>query len=664
MVRAALYARVSTELQEKEQTIQSQLAVIARYADEQGFHTTPALTYTDEGYSGSHLERPALDELRDHAREGRFDVAVVLCPDRLARKYAYQILLIEELERVGVEIHFCERPITDSPDDQLLLQIQGAIAEYERAKILERSRRGRLHRARMGEIGPSKPPYGYQRTPKRYGGDGQIHIHEEEAAMVRQIFQWYAEEGMTLYRLLQRLNASPWKTRPGRKEWAATTVLRMLRCEWYVGTAYYNRTRSTRNRRSHADLPSKKTPKYTVAERPRNEWIEVPVPPLIDEALFRRVQQRLQENRRFSKRRLKQEGVFLLKGLMKCGLCGYAYIGETRIDRRRDGQEYAYHYYLCSMRMAPLPGAVRTRCSNQRLRVAGVNDAVWTAVRDLLLDSDTLARELAAWVELTATAPPEADDRIRKAEARIQELARQADRLTEAFQIGALPLETFRTRIETIKEKRLATELDLAQFNAEHMQAEVARGRALGAQEFIETLKPKLLDADFDTQQTILRLLVERVVVNGRHLDIHLALPVSGNFGLTSGDRRLGQPEGCHLQGGSLRPRCPANLRGIRPLPVLCPGPHALQGSHRKASCGEKHSLHPGKLLPGRDLAQSGTRAAGGPSLVLGGGRHPHPWHHSAAAPGRLRERGTQLSHPPPGRALRPASLGRAYCPP
>src|SRR4030043_100172 len=116
MRRAALYARVSTEMQEKEETIQSQLATISRYAESHGFFTNSALTYTDEGFSGSHLERPALDELRDHAREGRFEAVIVLCPDRLARKYAYQVLLLEEFKRVGVEVHFCERPISDSPD--------------------------------------------------------------------------------------------------------------------------------------------------------------------------------------------------------------------------------------------------------------------------------------------------------------------------------------------------------------------------------------------------------------------------------------------------------------------------------------------------------------------------------------------------------------------
>src|SRR3989454_6841568 len=125
MRRAALYVRVSTDLQEREQTIQSQLAAVTRHAEQHGLQHLPALTYTDDGYSGTWLDRPALDELRDHAREGRFDVVVVLSPDRLARRYAYQVLLLEELKRAGIEILLCERPINDSPDDQLLLQIQG-----------------------------------------------------------------------------------------------------------------------------------------------------------------------------------------------------------------------------------------------------------------------------------------------------------------------------------------------------------------------------------------------------------------------------------------------------------------------------------------------------------------------------------------------------------
>jgi len=548
MQRAAIYARVSSERQEQEQTIQSQLASLRRYADEQGFYTNSALTYSDDGFSGTHLDRPALDELRDHAREGRFDVVVVLCPDRLARKYAYQVVLLEEFQRARVEVHFCERPISDSPDDQLLLQIQGAIAEYERVKILERSRRGRLHRARMGELGPSRPPYGYRYAARRHGGDGQIRIHEEEAAMVRQIFAWYAEEGATLYSTLQKLNRSPWKPRAGGKLWSGATVLRMLHCEWYIGTAYYNRTKNRRNDQSVSNYPARKPPRRIVTLRPKDEWIAVSVPALIDDTQFARVQERIQENRRFAKRRQKREGVFLLKGLLKCGRCGHAYIGETHVETRSNCTEYQYQYYLCGLRMAPLPHAVGTRCQNKRLRAAGVDEIVWTTVRDLLLDSDALAKELAAWVDRATTQSQQPDGRISQTEMRLKELTRQRDRLTDAYQFGTLDLEAFHERINAIEKHRLEAQHTLAHIRAEQSEVETVKNHAAGVKSMVDQLKPSLLNANFETKQTILRLLIERVIVNNQQLEIHLALPVSGNFGLTSNDVNNGHA--CRLLRG------------------------------------------------------------------------------------------------------------------
>jgi site-specific DNA recombinase len=565
MTTAALYARVSTEVQEQEHTIQSQLAAIRHYAQDHAFHTTAALTYTDEGFSGSHLDRPALDELRDHAREGRFHALVVLCPDRLARKYAYQVLLIEELARAGVTVHFCERPITDSPDDQLLLQIQGAIAEYERTKILERSRRGRLYRARLGELGHSHPPYGYRYAPKRYGGDGRMRIHEEEAAMVRQVFAWYAEDGMTLYKLLQRLNVSPWRPRCGKPTWTGTTVLRMLRCEWYIGKAYYNRTRSRRNDRSEGDVPGKSMAKTTLVPRPPAEWIAVAVPPIIDDTLFARVQPRLQENRRFARRRLKHEGVFLLKGLLKCGFCGHAYIGETRREprRRRDGSEYLYHYYTCCARLTTIHNGVRHRCKNWRLHAAGVNEAVWSTLRDLLLNSEELHQQLTAWMERTATMRPEQDPQFRHAEQRVQDLCRQRDRLTDAYQLGALPLAVFRTRTDALEESLRSAELALAELHTARLEAEVTRTRVDDAAALVEQLRPHLLEADFETQQTILRLLVERVIVTEQRLEIQLAIPVSGNFRLTFKGGGPRQSQGSRQDGLLVRTGAQSDLCGV-----------------------------------------------------------------------------------------------------
>jgi site-specific DNA recombinase len=533
MRRAALYARVSTDRQEKEQTIESQLAAITRYADEQGFRHTAALTYKDDGYSGSWLDRPGLDELRDHAREGRFDVVVVLCPDRLARRYAYQVLLLEELKRTGIEVHFCERPIGDTPDDQLLMQIQGAIAEYERAKLLERCRRGRLHRARQGELAPPSTPYGYTYSARKYGGDGQIRVNEEEAAMVRQVFAWYAEEGVSLLGLVQKLNASPWRTRRGKKRWHSTTLRAMLRCEWYVGRAYYNRVKSRARERTREEIAGGEPRRVVRRERPRSEWITVPVPRIVDDALFERVQQRIQENRHFAERRLKRKRTYLLRGLLKCGLCGYAYLGMTQPTRSPDRP--GFRYYRCSTRFeaeAVLHG-VAERCTNQILRGDGVDEVVWTTVRDLLLHSDVLAAHLQDWLEQT-TSDTACDERLRLAASRLTELKRQRERLIDAYQTGALELDDFRARKTGIEERIDAVGHEQAELSSQATRRELAIRLAAGAERFVEQLRDQLEDPSFEVKRAILRLVIEKVVVTGHRLEIHLALPVSGNYDLTS----------------------------------------------------------------------------------------------------------------------------------
>lgn len=536
MRRAALYARVSTDRQEKEQTIESQLAAITQYADEQGFRYTPALTYKDDGYSGSWLDRPGLDELRDHAREGRFDVVVVLCPDRLARRYAYQVLLLEELKRAGIEIHFCERPIRDTPDDQLLMQIQGAIAEYERAKLLERCRRGRLHRARQGELAPPHTPYGYTYAARKYGGDGRIRIDEEEAAMVRQAFAWYAEEGTSLLSLVKKLNASPWRTRRGKQEWNSSTVRAILECEWYIGRAYYNRIKNRVRERTREEIAQGAPRKIVKTERPRSEWITVPVPRIIDDALFARVQQRIQENRHFAERRLKRKRTYLLRGLLKCGMCGYAYLGMTQPTRSpaRPG----LRYYRCSARYEAerVLNGLTERCNNQILRGDGVDEVVWSTVRDLLLKSDVLAGHLRKWLERT-TSDTACDERLQLATSRLTELRRQRERLIDAYQTGALELDDFRARKTGIEERIDAVGHEQAELSSQATRRELAIRQAAGAERFVEQLRDQLKDPSFEVKRAILRLMIEKVIVTGQRLEIHLALPVSGNYDLTSSRR-------------------------------------------------------------------------------------------------------------------------------
>jgi site-specific DNA recombinase len=240
-MRAAIYARVSTDRQNRDQTIDSQLDALRRWASDHGHDLRTEYVFTDEGYSGARLDRPALDRLRDAVREGAVEVVGVYSPDRLARKYAYQVLLLEEFQRAGCPVCFVHRPITDDPHDQLLLQIQGAVAEYERAVLKERFRRGKLQKARAGQWVTSAAPYGYRYVPKRDGVPGHVVIDPAEDEVVHLLYGWLIDERLTVRQMLKRLAAGPWRPRCGKRCWSSTVVHRILSDPTYTGTAYANR---------------------------------------------------------------------------------------------------------------------------------------------------------------------------------------------------------------------------------------------------------------------------------------------------------------------------------------------------------------------------------------------------------------------------------------
>jgi site-specific DNA recombinase len=197
---AAFYARVSSEQQSTAHTILSQVAALRQRMAEDGAVLLPEREFIDEGYSGATLLRPALERLRDLIATGVLDRVYVHSPDRLARKYAYQVLLIDEWLRAGVEVIFLNRALSQSPEDDLLLQVQGMVAEYERAKILERSRRGKRHAAQTGSLSVlSGAPYGYRYVSvAEGGGQARYELRPEQARVVQQIFSWIGRERASL----------------------------------------------------------------------------------------------------------------------------------------------------------------------------------------------------------------------------------------------------------------------------------------------------------------------------------------------------------------------------------------------------------------------------------------------------------------------------------
>ena len=314
-MRAALYARVSSERQEKEHTIGSQVEALRAYAATHGMNIVEE--FTDEGYSGARLDRPALDRMRDLAERRGFEVLLTYCTDRLARKFVLQALILDELERFGVKTIFLEGGAADDPLSKLMHQITGAVAEFERAKITERYRRGKLYRARCGEIVSPDVPFGYVKIPRRDGVPAHAEIQEAEAVVVQRIFDQYVNEGLTVRQIAKCLTVTHVPTPRNSGQWSWSAVDRILHEEAYIGTYYYNRKHCVPIDGAYG----KKRQRFKCTVRPKEEWIPISVPPMVDLATFHAAVGRARENEAFSPRNL-QEGGYLLRKLVRCGRCG------------------------------------------------------------------------------------------------------------------------------------------------------------------------------------------------------------------------------------------------------------------------------------------------------------------------------------------------------
>ncbi|MHB1006506.1 MAG: recombinase family protein [Chloroflexota bacterium] len=343
-MRTAIYCRVSSDRQEHEQTIQSQLETLRAYARAKSYDV--AIEYLDDGHSGSILERPGLDRLRDAAHSGHFDLVLAHAPDRLSRKAIHLGLLMEEMERSGVKVEFLNHPVDDSPEGKMLLGMQGLFAEYERAKIAERARRGRLHWAKQGAMMGGGVPYGYRRVrgDGKYGHRSSLEVDEDQAGVVREAFRLLVEEKLSCRAIAKRLTAAGIRSQSGNSHWCQSSVGRLLRQEAYKGTSYYHRTEvietpaAGRGRDGYGKAKRERI-------RPLEEWIAIPVPAIVDEDTWEAAQRQLEQNAQFASRHNTRHQ-YLLKGLVRCPICGGAYSGAVvngkRVYRccRRDPVDY------------------------------------------------------------------------------------------------------------------------------------------------------------------------------------------------------------------------------------------------------------------------------------------------------------------------------------
>src|ERR671939_864028 len=384
MPTIAAYARVSTQRQAQANTTEQQLERLRTYAEAQGWTVPPDGIFRDDGYSGATLRRPGVDLLRDAAASARLDRILITAPDRLARNYVHQVLLVEELERHGAEVVLLDRPMSRDPHDQLLLQIRGAVAEYERTLITERMRRGRLRKLRAGTLLPwTRPPYGYRLDPDRPRDPAGVRLDEAEAAVVRDLFAWYADGDATIIGLIQRLQQLGIASPKGHRTWNSSVLRRVLTNPAYVGQVFANRVRTVPSRTRRSALEPVGRAEWTYRHTDPAEWIAVArVPAIVDQAQFDRVQERLAYNRRMASRNNRVHQ-YLLRGLVSWGHCRGACSG------RHLGA--GYDYDLCRTKTLMRALVSGERCQSRYIPARQLEDLVWRDLCEILRHPEMIA---------------------------------------------------------------------------------------------------------------------------------------------------------------------------------------------------------------------------------------------------------------------------------
>jgi site-specific DNA recombinase len=520
---AAIYARVSSARQAKDETIGSQLAALREHAATSRLDVPEDWVFADEGHSGATLVRPGLEALRDLAAQGCLDVVLVYSPDRLARKFAYQALLIEELARCGTRVEFVKGPRGDSAEDQLLVQFQGMFAEYEKAQLMERYRRGKAWRAKTGSVNVlGGAPFGYRYVRKTPESGAFYEVIPHEAVLVAEMFRRYADDGAAIADLRRWLTDQGVPTRTGKERWDRSVIWGMLRNPAYAGTAVFGKTRVVHepaglNRA--ARLAGRTVPRQVrTQDRPREEWTGIPVPALVDEETFDRVQQRLADNKRFASRNTKVPS--LLQGIAACASCGYGYYRTTTTTSA--GNKIYYYRCLGSDDYRYQGGRV---CQNKPVRADYADKVVWDHVTALLADPALIRAEIGKRLERTRTSDPVTRKRGQLEQSLAKTAASIASMIT-AFSEQLITIDELRARMPGLRARETGLKDQIAALDAQAADHDAYLRLAGDLEGFLAKLRSSAATATVEDRQRVLRAVVQDVLVGPEKITIRHRIPV------------------------------------------------------------------------------------------------------------------------------------------
>ncbi len=534
-LNAALYARVSTGRQENEQTIESQLDEVKKRITADGNVLLPNNIFIDDGWSGEMIARPSLDLMRDAAKEGRFNAIYVYDRGRLSRTFAHQEIIIEELADRDIKFISLHDVQADSPETRVLQSMQGVFHEYERVKIAERMRRGKLYKAKNGVIINGEPLYGYKFIRSGPKEPVRCVINDDEAKAVRLMWNWFGVDKLSINQIKKHLYDLGIKPRKRKSDfWTKGPIIRVLKCDTYVtGKAYYNKSEAVVAKNPIKDRKYKKIKKTSRRLRGREDWIAFKVPQLIkDYSLYEKIQRILDFNKKYASKQRKYD--YLLSSLVYCG-CGNRRVGDGC-------SKYGHYYYRCIERLKSHP--YPSRCNSSGVNAAILDSMVWHELRKKLFDYSIMRKYADKWLQLFSMISGE--DILER--QRLSDMMKQVDdeenRYSKAYGADMLEFEQFQNLMKDAKKRKLAYQKQMADLACKSEKINLPIDADELAKEAMEVVK----NIDFTDKFKAVRDIIDKVIVSERsgaevwaHLPLPLQITEKLGYGFERRDRRVAQ---------------------------------------------------------------------------------------------------------------------------
>lgn len=511
MRTAAIYMRVSTANQEEEQTIDNQkMEILERIEKDANVTLITDYLYKDEGWSGAIIERPDLDRMRSDAREGKFEVLYVYDRGRLSRKFVHQEIILEELRECGIECISLHDINGQTTEEVLMGSVMGIFHEYERVKITERMRIGKVRKVRENKkLLGYQPKYGYDYFPRIKSGpdarDGFFEINKKQAKVVKQVFEWVAM-GVSKHEVKRKLfemGIAPPKGK--RDQWSSGTLDRMVRDSTYMGDHYYNKSESvpTANPRN-PEQKYRKITKGSRKRRPKEEWFHVAVPAIVSRDLFNKVQVQLEKNKRVNTRNNSVNN-YLVAGLVEC-VCGKARTGDPVSNGSK--------YYRCTDRLSKYPLA--RECHEAGINVPVFDSLVWSNIKELLLNPNLVVEQAK---RRQATSPLQSQ--LKSLHTKLKKQEDEQRRYDKAYGQGVMSERRYKDVMYELNQKREAT---VAEISA--LEDEMTNQKPISVEQYFDETIKRVGNLSFTEKKEIIKRVVTKIVATKQEVKVWGRIPL------------------------------------------------------------------------------------------------------------------------------------------